>query len=335
MRNLSTFNKLVLTLNLFFSVSLLISFFAPHLSVTDYPFLSFFALSVPFLFLVNMLFSIYWLFFNIKFCLIAVLVLGIGFFVMEPFFKLDISKKIDDTAGLKIMGYNVQEFRYSRERSSRLMNFVASQAPDVIGIQEFSMEGTDEFEKNYPYSFRTVGGRAKSVQAIFSKYPIISKEHIKFPNTANSALAADIVYEGDTIRVYVVHLQSLRIRPGMVKRERSDHLYSRLIKSFAKQEEQCAILKNHMARSTYKTVICGDFNNTQYSHVYKTIKGDMQDTFLKKGSGFGRTINFWRFPLRIDFIFVDKSFQVKTHQNFDVGFSDHFPVMTTLNLVDQ
>jgi endonuclease/exonuclease/phosphatase family metal-dependent hydrolase len=56
----------------------------------------------------------------------------------------------------------------------------------------------------------------------------------------------------------------------------------------------------------------------------------MLDSFSEMGNGYGRTIDFWRFPLRIDFIMVDPSFEVLDHHNYSIDLSDHEPIMATL-----
>jgi endonuclease/exonuclease/phosphatase family metal-dependent hydrolase len=79
-------------------------------------------------------------------------------------------------------------------------------------------------------------------------------------------------------------------------------------------------------------IICGDFNNTAYSYVYKEVKGDMQDAFVEAGNGFGRTFDFRFFPVRIDFILVDPVFEINAYKTFDVKYSDHYPIMTKVKL---
>ena len=79
-------------------------------------------------------------------------------------------------------------------------------------------------------------------------------------------------------------------------------------------------------------IVCGDFNNTAYSYVYKRIKGDLQDAFDEAGNGFGRTFNFKFFPVRIDFILVDKNFTINAFKTFDEQFSDHYPIMAKVKL---
>jgi endonuclease/exonuclease/phosphatase family metal-dependent hydrolase len=155
---------------------------------------------------------------------------------------------------------------------------------------------------------------------------------LAFPNSSNTAIYSDIVYQTDTIRIYNLHLQSLSIRPGSIKRERSDKLFVRLRKSFKGQQEQSEIVRAHMDSSPYKNIVSGDFNNNQFSSVYFKVKGDYKDTFLEKGNGFGSTINFWRFSFRIDYILVDPSFEVLSHQNYNINLSDHEPIMASIKI---
>jgi endonuclease/exonuclease/phosphatase family metal-dependent hydrolase len=79
-------------------------------------------------------------------------------------------------------------------------------------------------------------------------------------------------------------------------------------------------------------IVCGDFNNTAYSYVYKEIKGDLQDAFVEAGNGFGRTFNFKFFPIRIDFILADQSFDINAFKTFDVELSDQYPIMANVKL---
>lgn len=92
------------------------------------------------------------------------------------------------------------------------------------------------------------------------------------------------------------------------------------------------MIADHMASSPYPTLLCGDFNNTQFSNIYYQIKGEMQDSFIEEGIGYGRTFNFFRIPLRIDFIMADETFEVRAHKNYDLKYSDHYPIMASFRL---
>ena len=92
------------------------------------------------------------------------------------------------------------------------------------------------------------------------------------------------------------------------------------------------MVEKDIEATPYKKIVCGDFNNTQFSNVYKVIKGDMQDSFTEQGTGYGRTFNFRYYPVRIDFILADEAFEIMAHKNFDIKLSDHFPVMASIKI---
>ena len=78
--------------------------------------------------------------------------------------------------------------------------------------------------------------------------------------------------------------------------------------------------------------MCGDFNNTVYSYVYRILKGNLSDAFDVSGTGFGSTFNFKYFPVRIDFILADNSLKVGPFKTYTFPYSDHFPIRTELTL---
>ena len=175
---------------------------------------------------------------------------------------------------------------------------------------------------------------SKFCLAIFSKFPIINSGSLDFPNTGNNAIFIDIVKNLDTIRIYNLHLESLRIDPNIdkLKNEDSERLINHFGHTFKRQQIQSELFLIHKEKCPYKMIICGDFNNTALSYVYRKIKGDMNDTFEEAGNGFGGTYDFKFFPLRIDFIFADDDFLVNDFKTYKVKYSDHFPISTTLSL---
>jgi endonuclease/exonuclease/phosphatase family metal-dependent hydrolase len=114
--------------------------------------------------------------------------------------------------------------------------------------------------------------------------------------------------------------------------ESSENLVKRVGTTFKLQQSQTELFLAHKANCRYKMIVCGDFNNTAYSYIYKEIKGDLQDAFVEAGNGFGRTFNFKFFPIRIDFILADQSFDINAFKTFDVELSDHYPIMANVKL---
>ncbi|MCR9226917.1 MAG: endonuclease/exonuclease/phosphatase family protein [Flavobacteriaceae bacterium] len=233
-----------------------------------------------------------------------------------------------------VWGFNKNGWMKQPGIGDSIVRFVKNQDPTVLCVQEHSRIRYRQLSQ-YKYRSETPYSTPRTTQAIFSKYPIVGEGSLDLPGTINNIIYADIAVGKDTLRVYNVHLQSFNIVPSndnFSDGEKSEKTYKKLVETFSKQLEQAEILRGHIQQSPYANIVCGDFNNTQFSNVYKTAKGNLQDSFLEGGSGFGRTYDLWKIPLRIDYIFADEDFEVLSHQNFDQRLSDHYPVMATLRL---
>ncbi|SMC84565.1 endonuclease/exonuclease/phosphatase family protein [Cellulophaga tyrosinoxydans] len=340
MQIVSFFKKLFIGINVLVAASLLLACLVPYISLETLPFVAFLSLGIPILVFVNLLFLLFWAFSGKKQLFLSLIVLIISYFSLSSFFMFRFtSDDADSKADLKVMTYNVRGFnRYKNIDApnvfDEILDLINTENPDVICFQEFDDNKQKAF-KNYKYKYlKYIDNKGKVTLAVYSKFPIINEGLINFPESPNNASFVDIRVKKDTIRVYNLHLESLRVIPDkdVIAKEESKKLYKRVTHSFKKQQEQAEIIKENLQNTSYKAIVCGDFNGTQYSNVYRTIRSDLQDSFQEKGSGYGRTYNFKYYPVRIDFILVDKSFEVVSHQNYDAKLSDHFPVMTSINL---
>lgn len=339
MKGLSNFNKIVYSVNLLFALLLSVACAVPYLSVNFLPLLSFLSLAVPALVVVNLFFMTYWILQGKRQLFPSLFVLVLGYFVLGTFIKLDFSKKKFQKDDLKIMSYNVRgfnEFGWSERTNifNSIRDLVEQEQPDIVCFQEVSISMNTKF-LDYPYHYlKKITTGDKVHLGIFSKYPIINAETFTFPNSFNNGSYADITYKKDTLRLYNVHMESLGITPGtgVLRSRSSKYLYRRVLNAFKKQEEQAKTIELHINASPYKTLLCGDFNNTQFSKEYRLLKGNMQDSFIEAGSGYGRTLDFFHIPLRIDFILADSAFEVIAHKNYDIKFSDHYPIMASFRL---
>lgn len=338
MKRLSRFHKFVFVLNILAIVFLIVAWFVPHVSSGSFSFLSFIGLAVPALVLTHMLFVLYWLVQRKQKWYASLIALVITYFSLTPFYRWGgTAEPVAD--GLEVMSYNVRSFNMYDEMPSKtvladIKAFVKKENPDIICIQEPYYNSSKEF-KDFPYRYlEYFHMQGKGLLAIFSKYPILETGLLNFPKTQSNGIFIDVVYKNETTRIYNVHLESLGITPGqgVLTNESTDKLYQQVNRAFQKQMEQAVVINDHIKSSPHRTILCGDFNNGQYSNVYKTIKGNLQDTFLEAGSGYGRTYLFHGLPFRIDFIFADEAFEVKGHTNYDVPYSDHYPVMASFKL---
>ena len=331
-------NKIVFFLNSLAATMLLLAYVLPYVEPKKFAFLSVLSLSVPFLIILNILFLIYWLLQVKKQLLLSLIILFVGFIFLSPLYKFSSSKNIEDENNIKVMNYNVRlfnVFKWIKEDNidQKIVNFINEKQPDILSIQEYRRD--EDINLSGYEKFEVISGqKVKNGQAIFSKFPIINSGSIEFPNSFNNAIYVDIVKNKDTIRVEIVPIQSMKIdaNADALKNETSENLYRRVSKTFTMQQLQAEQFLEHKSKCPYKMIICGDFNNTAYSYVYKEIKGDLQDAFVEAGNAFGRTYDIRFFPVRIDFLLVDDAFEVNSFKTFDVVLSDHYPIMAKVKL---
>ena len=320
---------------------LLLSYGLSYVPPKSYALISTLSLSVPLLIVLNVLFAVYWLVKLKKQLILSLLVLVVGYNHVLSFYKFssESTPKSEDT--FTMMSYNVRLFNVynwidDETIPTKIQEFISEESPNILCFQEYD-SSTDLDFKDYPFKHQTnLPKNNKSELAILSTYKIIDSGFIEFPNSANSAIYADVLVKSDTLRVYNVHLQSSGIDANVdvesLDKEQSNKLLKRLGITFKAQQSQAELVANHVAKSPYKVLMCGDFNNTVYSYVYRILKGDLLDAFETSGTGFGSTFDFKYFPVRIDFILADPSFKVGTFKNYSVPYSDHFPILTELTL---
>lgn len=344
MKNLSWFNKVVFFFNIVLTVLSFIAYVLPFLAPKLFPFLSVLTLVLPLMLILNLLFLFYWLIQLKKQVLLSLCVFLIGITFFNKFYKFSSKDLIAEEDDFVVMSYNVRlfnVFEWIKQDNviDKIEAFVLSQNPDILCLQEYSNTQPVHFE-GYKHQFIYMqGDKVKTGQAIFSKFPIVNGGNIKFPNSNNNVIFADIKKGRDTLRVYSMHLQSIKISPDIhekIDEVKSKKIFRRISEAFAIQQMQSELIKQHKAECHFPLIICGDLNNSAFSYVYRNIKGNMKDAFEEAGKGFGKTYDYDYYPARIDYVFVDKRIEVKNFVNHDNFInSDHFPITTRLTLRDE
>jgi endonuclease/exonuclease/phosphatase family metal-dependent hydrolase len=347
MKNLSWFNKFVFFCNIVLTVLTFLAYVLPFLAPKWFPFFSVFTLILPLFLILNVLFFLYWFVQFKKQMVLSGLVLILGITFINKFYKFSSKDGAVSEKDFVVMSYNVRLLNLfnwiPRDNvAQQVLGFVNEQNPDVLCLQEYSTSGNIDL-KIYPYRAIFVkGGQIKSGEAIFSKFPIVNEGEIVFPSSDNGAVFADIKIGKDIIRFYNIHLQSIKISPDVeeinshverINQKKSGIIFKRISEAFKQQQQQAEMIVEHKKDCEYPMILCGDMNNSAFSYVYRSIKGNMKDCFEEAGQGFGRTYNFKYYPARIDYIFADKKMKVKSFTNFpDFVNSDHLPVMSRLEI---
>lgn len=346
MNNLSWFNKLVFFINMVLAVLTFVAYILPFLAPKIFPLLAVLTLFLPVILFVNVLFFIYWTIQLKRQMFLSGIVLLVGTTFVNKTYAIRDNEKIAKTE-FSVLSYNVRlfnKFGWSEKETVpiEISDFVKEQNPDFVCIQEYSE--TKYFDSStFPYKhFLKKGSKIKTGQAIFSKYKIVNSGEIVFPNSTNNTIYVDIKIKKDTIRLYSIHLESLRISTdvseinndiNIIDKQKSGKIFRQISKGFKNQQLQSELILAHKKSCTYPIILCGDMNNSAFSYVYRNIRGDLQDAFVIAGKGFGKTYNFKYYPARIDYIFADKRFDIQQFDNFtDIVDSDHFPIVMKFNI---
>lgn len=345
MKRLSWFNKAMFFFNMVLAVLTFVAYVLPFLAPKWFPIFSVLTLILPLFLILNALFFVYWLLQFKRQVFLSALALLAGITFINKFYKFSSQDLPESDNDFVVMSYNVRLFNLfewlpKEDVAREIQAFINDKNPDILCIQEFSYAADIDL-KVYPHRYIFMqGNKIRTGQAIYSKFPIIDEGNLVFPNSNNNVIFADIKKGKDVIRVYNMHLQSIKISPDVnemsenvdeINQEKSTMVLRRVSRAFRKQQQQAEIIKAHKADCPHPIIICGDMNNSAFSYVYRSIKGNLNDTFEEAGSGFGKTYNFRYYPGRIDYIFADSGMKVKSFENFpDFVNSDHFPIMTRL-----
>lgn len=364
------FRILMLVVTIFTSIAYLATCLIPYVDTGIYWYVSILGLGFLLLLAFLVLLLLFWVFLRSRiwiFCLVVLLSgsqqigVAIAFYFPKQF---HIPK---EEKSLRVMQWNVHNWNqilFENERNfdqytqPDMIALIKKYNADVLCIEEF-FESTNpqKLASNiralrvigYPYHYFSHGDLHDQYYlegiAIFSKYPIINAGEIELGNKSSiKPLAfADITFGKKNIRVIAIHLQSVRFvaqdysNLSKLKRVNDPSLsggktvLSKLRNGFRKRYDQSIIVNDQIGQSPYPVILCGDFNDVPNSGVYFNIRKNLQDAFLKKGTGIGRTFRFISPTLRIDYIMSSKQFDITQFARLKVPYSDHYPLIADLH----
>lgn len=328
------------------------------------------SLLLPYLIIILLFAFIFWMITKPKAALIPLLALMIGWRQIKVVFSYHIfsSFRTENKApdGIRLVSWNVASMygisqKQSKKKYDRkeIAATIKGLAPDVICLQEFNHSETQGenanniglFSDTYPYHYfskdiNKKNGFYQAGSIIFSKYPIIHAQKVKYPKgISESFIFADILRGMDTIRIFNVHLQSYKFSSqdyediAQIKRQSDSTLtasYSILKKmqlAYSRRAIQAGIIRRYADSTTIPSIICGDFNDVPASYAYFKLRGHHRlDAFLNKSWGIGRTFYSLAPTLRIDYIMPDERFDIDQFDLIDENLSDHLLLVTDLHL---
>lgn len=358
---LIAFNILIAVLSLFGAN-------AKYFNPLNWWFIGFLTLCLPYFLFILIIFFVFWLFVKRVWFFISLITVAFCWTALINIIPLHFSssfKMKKDSSDFRIMSWNVEhfdigEYRTHPEIKEKMLALINEYKPDVACFQEMvagdrrkainyigDFKTTLQF-KDYHYAYDTrwdFDANHHFGTIIFSNLPIVNSQMISWPpNDYNSIFQyIDVLYKNDTIRIFNIHLQSLRFNNSSLQYLnapsiesdsdiiKSKNVIEKLKTGFIKRGMQANHVKEELNKSKYPFIICGDFNDVPNSYAYSTIGEGLQNAFVTKGAGFGRTFSGISPTLRIDNIFTDNHFSIKQFTRIPKKLSDHFPLISDIN----
>ncbi|MGV8113884.1 MAG: endonuclease/exonuclease/phosphatase family protein [Lentimicrobium sp.] len=332
---------------------------------------AFAGLAFPYLALANIAFAIFWLITGKKYiALLSITVLIISWSRLGGYYRFHTGHgQPADSTGLIVMSYNVRLFDLYNwnknkisENASGLFQLLAEHKPDLLCIQEYHAGRSGKVDicdsiikytglKHKYIAYVSMEGKDKPYGiATFSRWPLTGTGIVSFDdNPINFCLYSDILIGKDTVRLFNVHLESIKfsredylfvtdLRNNQedqdVFAENSLKILQKLKRAFISRARQSRKLSEKINQSPYPVIVCGDFNDTPSSYTYHKITGKLNDAFRSKGRGFSQTYAGALPSFRIDYILHDKNrFTTNSFSRIREPLSDHYPVVANLSLV--
>ncbi len=342
--------NLFLVLNILLALTLVSTYLARIVNPAKLWIPALLGLLYPYLLLANVVFIAIWSVFKKRFMLISILAIAIGLNIFNSYMNLLPAKKHKATE-LKVLSYNVHQFEnylHDKKSGNKFYTLFEEEKPDILCIQEAYFDRKDLNPRNllaskYPFKYKHESKVSERYGIItYSKFPIIKTEESRFESSSNIFNYSDILYKKDTIRVYNCHLESYGIRFDQYTFMDTLTIDERRIQEFKalgrKLKEgnhnrvpQIKALIKSIKDCPYPIIVCGDFNDTPISYSYGEITKLLSDSFVEAGFGLSFTYRNRYTPYRIDYIFYSEDFKAFNYKKYDVDYSDHDPVSTTLH----
>ncbi len=366
-RRINIFSGFFLLVNVSAILLLLFGYAAAYVPPDKYWIFGFGGLIFPYIVFANAFFVLFWIVLKRRLFLLSLIVMIICAQRLSNYVQVFSGSSEAPSSSLKIISYNVQIFDLYNWKNNRIsdkgtgiLNYFKESQPEILCMQEFhagikrKVDIPDSIAELANLKHRHIAYVQKDDKALpygiatFSKWPIINKGVVNFQdNSINFCIYSDIVIEKDTVRLFNVHLESIRFSKEdyfyvseLQRNTDSQELFSESSKkilrkfkrAFISRAPQARKIKELIHESPYPVILCGDFNDTPSSYTYAQISSNLSDAFKESGNGLGTTYAGTMPSFRIDYILHDKEMESFQYQTIRNSFSDHYPITTQLLL---
>ena len=355
---------IILIINIGFILLMFVSGAARWVNPAEHTAIALLGLCFPILLFINGAFIIWWIVCR-KWLFLMPLIAILPF--VTSYIALPLSSDNDTLNGkqIRILSYNAHNFGLHARPNhlpamQEIIEFVGCENIDIACFQEYSsgdktLPVHQSLQKEFKYSHLQIRkspyayGDVCDGLATYSNYPIVGRNYVMSDGeTDNIIIYTDIAINSDTVRVFNCHLQSYKFSASEYdfiekvntlnsdvydkskqgeNREGLRSVYRRMRKAYEWRVKQAATLKRLIAESPYQVLVCGDFNETQSSYVYRLVSHGLNDSQRVGSTGWRNTYRRFVPGIRIDYILFSDRFKCRSCKVPQVDYSDHRPVI--------
>lgn len=338
------------------AVAMVLTFLAPYVNPGRWWGFSILGLAAPVVYIITLVLALYWVIrwrWGLASLMLTLVVIGL--FKVTLFYKPEFKRYYGETGSRRgtftVMTYNVRNFYGDNGKNSAgaVMRLIGERDPDILCLQEFNARLAEEEPAAgiLRDKYNATSGRQR-VQGdtlrdtplmIYSKYRILRSGTI-LPQTS---VWADLLVGEDTVRVFCNHLHSTAINASddafitqhlylsdTAREVKIRSMVQRFRDNSVLRAEQVDSIASVIDATRGRKIVCGDFNDTPMSYVYRTMSEGLQDAFRECGRGYSYTFRGFYNTLRIDYALVSEGFEPLTYEVADAPISDHHPVVVRL-----
>ena len=326
--------------------------YADRINPVTHPLVANVGLLFPVFLLLNIVFLVFWLVVKKTWALIPIAGLVVGFGPVRLYAPLNPPGDVPEGA-IKVMSYNVFNFSTWTDMSqpSEILDYIDRQQPDILCMQEAGAGGEKQaiIDSTLQRTLAHKDTASAGSIAIYTRFPIVGKEHINYASTGGNSSVAFFVKTGkaDTTIVIVNHFESTGISleqraqfkamlKGKLEKDSAEiesralwHSLAESARVRAPQADAVAsFIANHQGRSI---ILTGDFNDSPLSYTHRRIASELTDCYVATANGPGISYHYSGFYVRIDNIMCSSQWTpYQCHVDNSIKASDHYPIICWL-----
>lgn len=332
--------------------------YSDNINPAEHPTIASVGLFFPIFLVINLFFLVFWILFYWRGALIPILGYIVAYAPVRTYIPFNYPSSPPEGA-IKVLSFNVYNFvpaDAGRGRDNVIVDYIINSGADIVCLQEADMGGLNfeevgpALKEEYPHCLVYGNGSNHDCLSIFTKYPILRVERIKYESDSNLSMAYYLDIDGDEVLVVNNHFESNKLNQedkdkfkSMVKgkmdndsvRAESKLLLGKLSGAAKVRAPQVEKVADYIAKARKErgvsVIVCGDFNDTPISFTHKKLSESLTDCYVASGNGPGFSYHRSGMLVRIDNIFCSDEWQPYAAEVDDkITLSDHYPIICWL-----